>query len=70
VERFKRAENITIPSDFDYARVSGLTAEVREKFISRRPETLGQASRIPGVTPAAIAILSVLLRKGSHGRHH
>lgn len=68
VARFQRAENISIPADFDYARVGGLTAEVREKFISRRPETLGQASRIPGVTPAAIAIISVLLRKGSHGR--
>lgn len=70
VERFKRAETITIPTAFDYAQIRGLTAEVREKFISCRPETLGQASRIPGVTPAAIAILSVLLRKGSHGRHH
>lgn len=68
VTRFQRAETIAIPADFDYARVGGLTAEVREKFLSRRPETLGQASRIPGVTPAAIAILSVLLRKGSHGR--
>lgn len=68
VARFQRAEAIAIPADFDYARVGGLTAEVREKFLSRRPETLGQASRIPGVTPAAIAILSVLLRKGSHGR--
>jgi len=68
VARFQRAEGIAIPVDFDYVRVGGLTAEVREKFISRRPETLGQASRIPGVTPAAIAIISVLLRKGSHGR--
>jgi tRNA uridine 5-carboxymethylaminomethyl modification enzyme len=68
VARFQRAETIAIPADFDYARVGGLTAEVREKFLARRPETLGQASRIPGVTPAAIAILSVLLRKGSHGR--
>lgn len=68
VARFQRAETIAIPADFDYARVGGLTAEVREKFLAGRPETLGQASRIPGVTPAAIAILSVLLRKGSHGR--
>lgn len=69
VARSQRAESIAIPADFDYSRVGGLTAEVREKFISRRPETLGQASRIPGVTPAAIAILGVLLRKGTHGRN-
>lgn len=69
VARFQRAEGIPIPAEFDYAQVGGLTAEVREKFLARRPETLGQASRIPGVTPAAIAILSVLLRKGTHGRH-
>lgn len=69
VARFQRAEGIPIPAEFDYAQVGGFTAEVREKFLARRPETLGQASRIPGVTPAAIAILSVLLRKGTHGRH-
>ncbi|BCR02946.1 tRNA uridine 5-carboxymethylaminomethyl modification enzyme MnmG [Desulfuromonas versatilis] len=63
VERFRRAENIAIPSGFDYAGVSGLSAEVREKLARVRPLTLGQASRIPGVTPAAIAILSVLLRR-------
>ncbi len=68
VERFAKAEGIAIPGDFDYAKVGGLTAEVREKLVSRRPLTLGQASRIPGVTPAAVAILSVMLRKASHGR--
>jgi len=64
VERFRRAEAVTIPQRFDYAAIAGLSAEVREKLEKIRPATLGQAARIPGVTPAAIAILSVLLRKG------
>jgi len=63
VARFHRTEGVSIPPDFDYAAVSGLTAEVREKLRKGRPMTLGQASRIPGVTPAGIAILSVCLRR-------
>jgi tRNA uridine 5-carboxymethylaminomethyl modification enzyme len=63
VARFHRTEGVSIPQDFDYAAVSGLTAEVREKLRKGRPMTLGQASRIPGVTPAGIAILSVCLRR-------
>lgn len=65
VERFRRTEKIPIPPDFDYRSAGGLSAEVREKLERGRPLTLGQASRIPGVTPAAVAILSVLLRRGS-----
>jgi tRNA uridine 5-carboxymethylaminomethyl modification enzyme len=64
VERFRRTEAVAIDQDFDYGRVSGLSAEVREKLQKVRPLTLGQASRIPGVTPAAVAILAVLLRRG------
>jgi len=63
VERFRRTENVVIPEDFDYPRIAGLSAEVREKLDRVRPRTLGQAGRIPGVTPAAIAILAVLLRR-------
>jgi len=63
VERTRRMETQVIPDDFDYQKVTGLSAEVREKLQSVRPLTLGQASRIPGVTPAAIAILAVLLRR-------
>ena len=63
VERTRRMEEQVIPADFDYLKVSGLSAEVREKLHKVRPRTLGQASRIPGVTPAAIAILAVLLRR-------
>lgn len=63
VERTRRMEEQVIPGDFDYSTVVGLSAEVREKLVKVRPHTLGQASRIPGVTPAAIAILAVLLRR-------
>lgn len=63
VERTRRMEEQVIPGSFDYTSVIGLSAEVREKLLRVRPHTLGQAARIPGVTPAAIAILSVLLRR-------
>jgi len=63
VERFRKTEAIAIPRDYSYTQIAGLSAEVREKLERIRPETLGQASRIPGVTPAAIAVLSVLLRR-------
>lgn len=64
VERFRKTESVTIPEDFDYLKMPGITAEVREKLHRGRPRTLGQAGRIPGITPAAIAILSVWLRRG------
>jgi tRNA uridine 5-carboxymethylaminomethyl modification enzyme len=63
VERFQRLENLVIPDGFDYDAVKGLSAEVHEKLKLVAPRTLGQAGRIPGVTPAAIAILAVLLRR-------
>lgn len=64
IDRFRRTEGVTIPESFDFKSVSGLSSEVVEKLDTIRPLNLGQASRIPGVTPAAIAILSVLLRRG------
>lgn len=63
VERFRRLEDLVIPAGFNYQEVSSLSAEVREKLKLVAPRTLGQARRIPGVTPAAIAILAVLLRR-------
>ena len=63
VERFRRLENLVIPDDFDYKAVNGFSAEVLEKLMKVAPRTLGQAGRIPGVTPAAIAILTVFLRR-------
>jgi tRNA uridine 5-carboxymethylaminomethyl modification enzyme len=62
VERSKKLETSCIPKGFDYITIKGLTTEVREKLARNRPDTLGQASRIPGVTPAAISILSVALK--------
>lgn len=62
VRRMARMESARIPSSFDYLALSGLTAEVREKLHRFRPDTLGQASRIPGVTPAALAVLSIALK--------
>ena len=62
VQRLKEAESRRIPSDFEFAGIPGLSREMQEKLARVRPETLGQAGRIPGVTPAAIAVLDVYLR--------
>ena len=64
VERASAFENLTLPADLDYAQVSALSFEVRQKLTKHRPATLGQASRISGVTPAAISLLLVHLKKG------
>lgn len=63
VERQKHNTELPLPADFDYAAVPGLSFEVRQILAERRPETIGQASRISGVTPAAISILLVYLKK-------
>jgi tRNA uridine 5-carboxymethylaminomethyl modification enzyme len=63
IQRFKRLEDLEFPKDFDFESVIGLTTEVRQKLIRIRPFSLGQASRISGVTPAAISILMVNLKK-------
>ncbi len=63
IERFKRLEDVSFPEVFDFNSVMGLSTEVREKLIKIRPFSLGQASRISGVTPAAISILMVSLKK-------
>ena len=55
----------SLPADLDYSRVRGLSAEVCEKLSSQRPATVGQASRIDGVTPAAVSLLLVHLKKRS-----
>jgi tRNA uridine 5-carboxymethylaminomethyl modification enzyme len=65
VECARKLEGTRIPEGFDYAGMPGLTAEVREKLIHFRPDTLGQASRIPGMTPAAISVLSIYLKARS-----
>ncbi|MBE1300818.1 MAG: tRNA uridine-5-carboxymethylaminomethyl(34) synthesis enzyme MnmG [Alteromonadaceae bacterium] len=63
IERTKRNENTILPSDFDYSKISGLSNEVVAKLKDAKPETLGQASRISGITPAAISLLLVYLKK-------
>lgn len=63
VVKMRAKENIAIPIDFDYDRVQGLSNEVREKLTEIRPINLGMASRIPGITPAAISILLVYLHR-------
>jgi tRNA uridine 5-carboxymethylaminomethyl modification enzyme len=62
-ERSARLETTELPASLDFAAISGLSAEVREKLGRIQPRTLGQAARIPGVTPAAIALLGVHLRR-------
>jgi tRNA uridine 5-carboxymethylaminomethyl modification enzyme len=64
VQRAAHYEQMKLPEDLDYAQVTALSFEVRQKLTRHRPETLGQASRISGVTPAAISLLLVHLKKG------
>jgi tRNA uridine 5-carboxymethylaminomethyl modification enzyme len=63
VERFQKIENLKLPDTLDYADISGLSKEAREKLSRIRPRSLGQASRISGITPAAISLLSIYLKK-------
>ncbi|AVS72700.1 tRNA uridine-5-carboxymethylaminomethyl(34) synthesis enzyme MnmG [Paracidovorax cattleyae] len=64
VQRASRYENLQLPQELDYMQVAALSIEVRQKLQKHRPETLGQASRISGVTPAAVSLLLVHLKKG------
>jgi len=61
IERLKKAELRAIPDWFDYASISGLSREMKEKLLRVRPQTLAQASRIPGVTPAAVSLVHVFI---------
>ena len=63
VARFKKMERAKIPRDLEFSKIPGLSHEVKEKLSRFRPVSLGQASRIPGITPAAISVLLVYLRK-------
>jgi len=63
IARHRRNEETRLPSDLDYARVAGLSNEVRQKLEQIRPATVGQAARVAGVTPAAVSILLVHLKK-------
>ena len=63
VQRFQKMEQLRLPDQLEYSEINGLSREVREKLSRIRPRTLGQASRIAGITPAAISLLSVYLKK-------
>lgn len=68
IERQRRHEETRLPESIDYAQVRGLSTEVRQRLKEARPATLGQASRVPGVTPAAISLLLVHLKRQAGGR--
>ena len=63
IDKFKRMEQEVIPENFDFAGITGLKTEAREKFVRFRPGSLGQAGRIEGVTPGDLAVLSVFLQR-------
>jgi len=70
IDRLKKAEQRRIPDWFDYQAVSGLSREMQEKLGKVAPETLGQASSIPGVTPAAVSLINVYIEIQARRRHH
>lgn len=63
IEKLRKNENTVIPADFDFHGVDGLSNEVKQKLAEARPDTLARASRIPGVTPAAVSLLLITLKK-------
>jgi tRNA uridine 5-carboxymethylaminomethyl modification enzyme len=65
IARTKESAGMNLPEDFDYSQVHGLSAELREKFMRHKPATVGQAARIPGVTPAAVSLLVIHLKRKS-----
>src|SRR3989304_9203293 len=67
IERNRHHEDTVLPETIDYSRVRGLSSEMVQKFSEHRPHSLGHASRIPGVTPAAISLLRIYLKKNSAG---
>jgi tRNA uridine 5-carboxymethylaminomethyl modification enzyme len=63
IQRSRRYEETVLPNHIDYSKIKGLSSEVQQKLITQRPSTIGQASRIPGMTPAAVSLLLVHLKK-------
>ncbi|MBT3531523.1 MAG: tRNA uridine-5-carboxymethylaminomethyl(34) synthesis enzyme MnmG [Gammaproteobacteria bacterium] len=63
IERLKKQENASLPEGFDYQQMQGLSNELKQKLIAARPENIGRAARIPGMTPAAVSLLLIYLKK-------
>ena len=63
IERLKKQENTKLPADFNYQQMQGLSNELKQKLFEAKPENIGRASRIPGITPAAISLLLIYLKK-------
>ena len=63
IARMKRQEDTRLPEDLDYETMQGLSNELKQKLIKARPENIGRASRIPGMTPAALSLILVYLKK-------
>ena len=63
IEQMRRQENTKLPDDFDYEHISGLSNELKSKLIAKRPDNIAQAGRIQGMTPAAISLLLVYIKK-------
>lgn len=70
IARLRASENVRLPEDIDYTAIAGLSKEIQHKLGAARPQTLGQASRVPGVTPAAVSLLLVNLKKRSAAQSH
>ena len=66
IEKTKRHQKTSIPNVIDYEKVRGLSAEAQQKLKDHRPETIGQAGRLPGITPAAISLLMVHIKKSAY----
>ena len=63
IEKLKRQENTPLPADLDYQRMDGLSNELKQKLLAARPESIARAARIPGMTPAAVSLLLIHLKK-------
>jgi tRNA uridine 5-carboxymethylaminomethyl modification enzyme len=68
VAAYRRDESLVLPDDLDFAQISGLSNEMKQKFGAQRPRTVGQAGRLDGVTPAALTLLAAHVRRGSRRR--
>ena len=63
IERQRKQSELRLPDDLDYDDVQGLSVEARQKLAEARPETIGRAARVPGMTPAAVSLLLIHLKK-------